>query len=108
MEAGYFVYIIENKDGKLYIGSTPSLKNRLESHNRTSGPDWTQGKGPWKLIYTEKLVTKLAALRREKKLKSFKAGQRIKQILSITPGSALNKARDSYAEDSARRFNSAS
>jgi putative endonuclease len=88
MESRYFVYIIENKDGRLYIGSTPSLENRLASHNHESGPDWTQGKGPWILIYTEKLATKSEALRREKKLKNLKAGQRIKQILNIMPGCA--------------------
>ena len=79
----YYVYIIENQVGKLYIGSTPSLENRLASHNRISGPDWTQGKGPWKLIYIEKFATKKLALQREKKLKGLKAGQRIKNILNI-------------------------
>ena len=84
METYYYVYIIENQAGKLYIGSTPSLENRLASHNRISGPDWTQGKGPWNLIYTEKFETKKLALQREKKLKRLKAGQQVKNILHIT------------------------
>lgn len=77
------VYILENSSGKIYIGSTANVARRLESHNRPFGPDWTQAKGPWKLIHTEKLSTKSEALSREKKLKSLKAGKRIKDILDI-------------------------
>ena len=77
------VYIIENTSGKIYIGYTQNLARRIRSHNYVKGADWTQGKGPWKVIYTEEFSCQSDALKREKKLKSLKAGQRIKTILNI-------------------------
>ncbi|HEY5713753.1 MAG TPA: GIY-YIG nuclease family protein, partial [Candidatus Gracilibacteria bacterium] len=82
----YSVYLIENEKGKIYIGCTAGLEKRLESHNRPAGPDWTQGKGPWKLIHKEPFPSESEALKRESHLKSLKAGQRIKKILSISVG----------------------
>ena len=76
------VYLVENLEGKIYIGSSSNVQRRVESHNRPEGSDWTQGKGPWKLIHTEEFATKNEALRR-KYLKSLKAGKRIKSILKI-------------------------
>ena len=78
-----YVYIIENTRGRLYIGETSNIEQRLDSHNRTAGPDWTQGKGPWKLIYFESFKNRTLALKRERYLKSLKAGQRIKDLLHI-------------------------
>ncbi len=80
----YTVYLIENPVGKIYIGFTTNPEARLKSHNMTSGSDWTQGKGEWKMIHAERFDTKQAAMRREKHLKRLKAGQRIKKILNIT------------------------
>jgi len=79
----YDLYIIENTKGRLYIGVSQEVRKRVISHNRPEGPDWTQGKGPWKLIYTEEYSDQSSALKRERFLKSLKAGQRLKQILEI-------------------------
>lgn len=80
----FHVYLIENSKEKIYIGCTSDLNKRLESHNREKGPDWTQGKGPWKLIHQEEYETQSEALSREKYLKSLKAGKRIKKLLDIS------------------------
>jgi len=79
----YYLYIVENNIGRLYIGVSSDPERRLESHNQPSGSDWTQGKGPWHLIYTETYTTKSDALRREKQLKGLKAGKRLKKILQM-------------------------
>lgn len=79
----HIVYLLENNNGKIYIGYTQNIENRLRSHNRLEGPDWTQGKGPWKIIHTEEYDNQSDALKREKYLKSLKAGKRIKTILNI-------------------------
>ena len=65
----YTVYIIENKDNRLYIGSTSNLEQRLLSHNNTMNKGWTNTKGPWNLIYTEVYDNQSDALKREKTLK---------------------------------------
>ncbi len=79
----YFVYIVENVKDKLYIGFTSDLEKRVKSHNNPLSKDWTKNKGPWNLIYKEEFVDKLGAQKRERYLKSLKAGQRIKKILKI-------------------------
>ncbi len=78
----FYVYILENQNKKLYIGASENVEKRLEYHNKPTGSDWTQGKGLWKCIYTEEFSSKFEALKREKYLKSLKAGQRIKTYIA--------------------------
>ncbi|MFH0775985.1 MAG: GIY-YIG nuclease family protein [Patescibacteria group bacterium] len=80
----YCVYLLENEKGKIYIGSTRDLSQRLEKHNSGDYQNWTRNKGPWQIIHSEEYENKTDALKREKYLKSLKAGQRIKTILNIS------------------------
>lgn len=79
----FHVYILENKSSQFYIGSTQNIKKRLSDHNDSTQKGWTKQKGPWKILYTEEFKTRTEALKREKFLKSLKAGTRIKTILHI-------------------------
>ena len=66
----YFVYAIKSeKEGRIYVGQTKDTIKRLKEHNfgRTKS---TKGFIPWKLIYTEKVSTRIIARNREKYLKS--------------------------------------
>ena len=68
----YKVYVLESeKNGLRYVGHTQDLVNRLKEHNanRTAS---TQGKGPWKLIYSEDFSSLKLAKNREK---FFKTGR---------------------------------
>lgn len=56
-------------------------KERLKQHN-AGGNKWTKGNKPFRLVYSEKYVSKLEALRREKYLKS---GQGRKLLDRIVP-----------------------
>ncbi|MCK5471962.1 GIY-YIG nuclease family protein [Candidatus Gracilibacteria bacterium] len=87
----YFVYLIENFEGRIYIGFTSNLSLRLKRHNNIDSRErrWTKNKGRWRLIYSEEFVTKNEAMKREKYLKSLKAGQKIKKILDITSHSGV-------------------
>jgi len=58
-------------DGKLYIGSTPDLKKRLEKHNRGYVLA-TKHRRPVKLIYYESYLHPRDAKRREGFLKGGK------------------------------------
>lgn len=73
----YSVYILENPLGKLYIGQTDNVAERLERHNR-SGTNYTSHKGPWRIIYTKEFLTRSEALGYEKYLKSLKSSRYIK------------------------------
>ena len=69
----WYVYVLRNPDGKLYIGQTNNLVHRVQQHNdpthkltRTT----KRFRGPWQLVYSEALASRSAALARERALKS--------------------------------------
>ena len=65
----YFVYIIQSeKSGLYYKGYTSYPALRLEEHNQGQSR-YTSNKGPWKMVYLEKMPDKRTALKRERQLK---------------------------------------
>ncbi|OGH87381.1 MAG: hypothetical protein A2206_00050 [Candidatus Magasanikbacteria bacterium RIFOXYA1_FULL_40_8] len=65
----YYVYLLESeKNGKIYVGSTKNLKERLDYHNK-KGEFYTRQHKPWKLIYYEAYNKEELARMREKRLK---------------------------------------
>jgi putative endonuclease len=56
------------KLGVYYKGYTSYPLLRLEEHNQDKSR-YTSGKGPWQMVYLEKVQDKRAALIREKQLK---------------------------------------
>ncbi|MFC1620081.1 GIY-YIG nuclease family protein [Candidatus Neomarinimicrobiota bacterium] len=67
----YTVYILQNPEGKFYIGQTRNLNERLKRHAEDRST-YTKGKGPWKLIHQEAYTTRADALKREKQLKKWR------------------------------------
>ena len=68
----FYVYVLKSqKDGRLYIGVTQNLRQRLKKHNQRSNLS-TKRRGPFVLVYYEAYRAKKDALIREKKLKKFK------------------------------------
>ena len=72
-----FVYMLRCKDGSLYTGWTNDLKHRLAMHNSGRGAKYTRGRGPLKLVYSEELPDKEAALRRECAIKKLRREQKL-------------------------------
>ncbi len=67
----FFVYALySEKFDKIYIGYSSDVQNRFAAHNDERNTGWTSKYQPWKLIYTEELETKSAALKRERQLKT--------------------------------------
>jgi putative endonuclease len=64
----FFTYILVNKEGIYYKGSTSDYKKRLQEHNEGLNT-FTRGRGPWKLIFVQSFETRQEALICEKKLK---------------------------------------
>ncbi len=63
----YFVYMLKSEKKskiKTYVGYTNNLKRRLALHNDGLGAKSTRGR-TWKVIYTEKYLTKKEAISRE-------------------------------------------
>ena len=79
----FWVYVLENAKGQLYIGQTSDLQARLADHNRT---DETEGKftrknGPWRLAWSEMHPTRSASMRREREIKDMKSARWIREKL---------------------------
>ncbi|WP_299822374.1 GIY-YIG nuclease family protein [Phascolarctobacterium succinatutens] len=72
-----FVYMLRCKDGSLYTGWTNDLKHRLAMHSSGRGAKYTRGRGPLKLVYSEELPDKEAALRRECAIKKLRREQKL-------------------------------
>ncbi len=70
----YFVYVLRNAEGRLYVGFTADLKRRMGQHRDNEG-GWTRDKGPWELVFYEAFANRSEALRRERSLKRGRANQ---------------------------------
>ena len=80
----YFVYVLENLNGTLYIGHTDNLKRRIDQHNSPEGKlhlgKYTHKNGPWNLIGTEPHPTRAHAMRRERQLKGWKSPSKVRSL----------------------------
>ncbi len=66
----FYTYVLKSKkDGKLYVGWTDDLKNRLRQHNNGNVLS-TKERKPFQIIYYEACMDKEKAIKREKYLKS--------------------------------------
>ena len=65
----YYVYILENKAGKHYIGIASNADRRLSSHNSGKVRS-TRPYKPWEIIYAEECDNRIAARKREINLKT--------------------------------------
>ena len=74
----YFVYVLgsyKKKKITTYVGYTNNLEKRLNLHNKGKGAKFTRGR-TWKIIYSEKFLTKKEAISREyyiKKNRKFRS-----------------------------------
>jgi len=80
----FYTYILfSEKDGKLYFGYTPDLKNRLQKHN-SGYVRATKNRRPLRLIYYESYVSQKDAKKREIFLKGGKGHDQLKIQLENT------------------------
>ncbi len=79
----FWVYILENADGKLYIGQTDDLERRLGEHNspEAGSGKFTHKNGPWKLAWQEMHPSRASAMARERFIKSKKSAKWIRTNL---------------------------
>ena len=79
----YFVYVLINLDGRLYVGFTENLKQRVAAHN-AGDVSSTKSQRPWKLIFFEGYTNKDDALRREQYFKTTAGKRALKLMLRTT------------------------
>ena len=79
----YYVYILQNRDSRFYIGHTDDLASRLASHNRSDKllGKFTRKNGPWELVWSEQHATRASAVARERQIKGMKSAVWIREHL---------------------------
>jgi len=68
----YFVYMIKNLYGNLYIGVTNNPERRLDEHNSKRGSDFSKNRGDFKIVFLEKHDTLAEARKREIQIKKWR------------------------------------
>lgn len=77
-----YVYILQSLlDSGYYIGICKDLDKRLKKHNQ-GGVYSTKKRKPFKLVYSEKFETYSLARKREEELKSYKGGNKFKELIN--------------------------
>ena len=76
----YYLYILKNKKGSYYIGTTNNIERRIQEHNNGKSKA-TKNRGPWNIVYTEKFRTRSQAMKREYYIKSQKSKKFIKNLV---------------------------
>ena len=77
----FYVYVLRNLEGRLYIGFTEDLKKRVHRH-QSHGAGWTRSRGPWELVHSETFEHRTEAMRRERTLKTGRTNQELRQRFS--------------------------
>ena len=81
-ETSYFVYVMRNPQGRLYVGFTTDLERRVGQHQAGEG-GWTHSRGPWELVHFETFTRRAEALRRERDLKRGRTNQELRERFSV-------------------------
>jgi putative endonuclease len=74
----YFVYILLCSDGSFYTGSSNNPQQRFLDHKNGKGGAYTRSHKPIKIIYTEELLDKSSALKREIQIKGWTREKKIR------------------------------
>ena len=75
-----YTYMLECRDGSLYVGWTDDLEKRIRTHQAGRGGKYTRSRLPVRLAYFEELPDKSAAMSREWHLKHLTHQQKLALI----------------------------
>lgn len=72
-----YVYLLRCRDGSLYCGWTDDLERRVAAHNAGKGARYTRSRLPVRLVWSEAVEDRSAALRRELAIKRLSRGEKL-------------------------------
>jgi putative endonuclease len=84
-ERSYYVYILTNRSGTLYIGVTNDLLRRLDEHREAKPGTFTARYKMNRLVYFEEASEVTVAIEREKQLKGWTRARKIALIAESNP-----------------------
>ena len=67
----FYIYILQMKDGRLYVGQTGDLERRFKDHKEGLASATTRFFGKDKCIYVEEHPDRMSAIEREKQIKKW-------------------------------------
>ena len=82
----YRVYVIQNPDGRFYIGISENVDVRVSQHNEGVST-WTKHRGPWLLRWTSEAMSITEARKLENFLKRQKGGDGFYRITGLARSS---------------------
>jgi len=85
MSKQYFVYIMTNRSGTLYIGVTNDLERRVHEHKTKQIEGFTKKYHLTRLAYYEAGADIREAIAREKQLKGWSRSKKLALIKSLNP-----------------------
>jgi putative endonuclease len=84
-ERTYWVYIMTNRSGTLYVGMTNDLSRRVNEHRQGQTPGFTSRYRITRLIHVESCSDVLAAIAREKEIKGWRREKKLALIAESNP-----------------------
>jgi putative endonuclease len=79
----FYVYIMASASRTLYTGATKNLERRVAEHQRKMVPGFTRRYNISRLVYYEACGDILAAIAREKQIKSWRRDKKVVLIESM-------------------------
>ena len=81
----YYVYIMTNRSGTLYVGMANDIFRRVQEHKEGRGSRFTSKYRINRLVYYESTNDVWEAIAREKQLKGWLRAKKIALIESLNP-----------------------
>jgi len=81
----YYVYIMTNNSGTLYVGVTNNLERRVHEHKQGVHSGFTKRYKLTRLVYHESTPDVRAAIQREKEIKGWVRRKKIALIAAMNP-----------------------
>jgi len=79
----YRVYVIQNREGKFYVGLSDDVDRRIDQHN-SGVSKWTRAKGLWTLTWQSEEMNLADARKLELLLKRQKGGDGFYRIIRLS------------------------
>lgn len=84
-DSNYYVYIMTNKSGTLYVGLTNDIKKRVYEHKNKLVEGFTRKYNINKLLYFETFSDIYSAIAREKTIKGWLRKKKVELVRKANP-----------------------
>ena len=81
----FYVYILSNASRILYVGVTNDLARRVQEHKAKAIPGFTAKYNVTQLVYFEETTNVIAAIEREKQIKSWRREKKVELVKGSNP-----------------------